>query len=456
MIEPATITYTCPETQSQKYNGELFNGSGVTDIQPQVACDYTLKYGLTEGTYDLDVRPGILNVADSKNVYFKIEAPNHKTVESSYYLELKLATITCDYGDQEFDFTGSEISSTIKSATSVDGTPVTVKYKFEDEEEYTHDSAVKTDPGTYLVMFKASAVNHEDFFGQYNFTIKAQEKEEGFINPAPEDNKDLLYDPIGVVLADYGHDGQHVCSNNNVEYSETGAEGSWTSDVPFVNTSGIYTRYVKVPENDQYNEKVYGPITFIVNYKADFMASGQTIPLETQYVPRDNSEYKLTQPAIPAVNGWWYFGDDDVKEWDFETDIVNSNITLYKVDDVKGLDYYSLDELKAVAQDISANGESSPYYGEFQYYCASGAIWYSHSNGMFDPENPDTSVLSDEGKCNFADYAENVDPLDQYLFLRIVGINHDYAANGDQYIKRAGLTFETVHAIPYSRPFNDD
>ena len=84
-ITGATLTVVAND-QSYIYDGAL-HGSPVTatsvNNQP-----ITIKYGLTEGTYDLNSAPQIRDVGEipSGIVYFQVTAPNHNTYTGSYLL----------------------------------------------------------------------------------------------------------------------------------------------------------------------------------------------------------------------------------------------------------------------------------------------------------------------------------------------------------------------------------
>lgn len=81
----ATLVVTAND-QSYFYDGSL-HGEPVTAVavndQP-----ITIKYGLTEGTYDLNSAPQIRDVGEipSGIVYFQVTAPNHNTYTGSYML----------------------------------------------------------------------------------------------------------------------------------------------------------------------------------------------------------------------------------------------------------------------------------------------------------------------------------------------------------------------------------
>lgn len=75
-------------------------------------------------------------------------------------------------------------------------------------------------------------------------------------------------------------------------------------------------------------------------------------------------------------------------------------------------------------------------------------IWYG-SNGTYDPDKKEVTENMKQYCCSFitdADGSPVECNINNYLFLRIIGINHDYKAGSTS--KRAGLTFQVVHALP--------
>ena len=224
-ITEAEITYKALEEQTQTYNGDEFNGSGVTDINTRGDCAYTLRYGTTEGVYDLTDRPSAKFVADSKDVYFQITADNHKTVQGSYYLGIEKGDISCESPTQIFDYQegvpqGNPITATIPTSETV-----VVKYKFNEGDEYTLDIAQQTDPGNYHVWFEATAENYNNKNGEYDLIINPPIRQDGFISPEPSNNDSFVYDGLVQSLADYANDGQHTFSNSDIQYSIESAEG---------------------------------------------------------------------------------------------------------------------------------------------------------------------------------------------------------------------------------------
>lgn len=97
------------------------------------------------------------------------------------------------------------------------------------------------------------------------------------------------------------------------------------------------------------------------------------------------------------------------------------------------LDFYTLEELKTAADDISKSTNVSRFYSEFVKYKNDNKIWYSQSENGGE-KNPDY-------KCNFP---TNTDE-NQYLYLRIIGVNEG-----------SGLTLQTVHALPVKLKYGGD
>lgn len=82
------------------------------------ASDYTITYGLTDGTYDLSENPQISTVSESKTVYYKVTAPNYNDVTGS-------ETVTLTKGNQTI--TASDIyvhygeNGNVNASTNGDG-----------------------------------------------------------------------------------------------------------------------------------------------------------------------------------------------------------------------------------------------------------------------------------------------------------------------------------------------
>lgn len=142
---------------------------------------------------------------------------------------------------------------------------------------------------------------------------------------------------------------------------------------------------------------------------------------------------------------------------DHKIDIVEPlHETLYDVNLIyegPDFDYYLLKELKQASEDLSTSDSESAYFNEFNTYIRKDKIWWSNSNNQ-QPANctsQDCSAAKPElcnqdYKCNFTNSnGEPIDDIDQFLFLRIIGINHDQYAKTNA---RAGLTLQAISCLP--------
>ena len=85
-VTNASFTVTEPD-QSYVYNGSA-QGKAITVSDLKGGQTATIKYGTTEGTYNLTSAPQITNVAESKTIYWQVTAPNHTTKTGSYTLTI--------------------------------------------------------------------------------------------------------------------------------------------------------------------------------------------------------------------------------------------------------------------------------------------------------------------------------------------------------------------------------
>ena len=88
---------------------------------------------------------------------------------------------------------------------------------------------------------------------------------------------------------------------------------------------------------------------------------------------------------------------------------------------------YSVEDLSAIAADISENGSSSEFYSEFMTFM----------------QNDEHIVLPLDSTA--ASYSSIANEADQSIEFRIIGINHDDLADGTG---KAGLTFQATHSLP--------
>lgn len=136
------------------------------------------------------------------------------------------------------------------------------------------------------------------------------------------------------------------------------------------------------------------------------------------------------------------------------------------------LDYYTMDELEIVANDIGLKKQSgggvanSIYNNEFfgqdsnSYVKNFNAVWCSNSNGnqSLTSDGTFTGFMPDKAnenyKCSFT--GSGATDTNQYLLLRVIGQVQDaYAPGGatTQYV--SGLTLQCIHALPMQSSFGN-
>ena len=88
------------------YDGKA-HGIEVSVTEP--SAGYTIKYGKTEGTYDLDSSPTYTDAADiPKTIYYQITASGYKTITGSANVEIEKANLTITARDQTYTYNGKE------------------------------------------------------------------------------------------------------------------------------------------------------------------------------------------------------------------------------------------------------------------------------------------------------------------------------------------------------------
>ena len=166
-----TITLTIKEmivsaeNVSVAYDGQPH---GITVNVADPASDYTVKFGTTEGTYDLNASP-TQTEKGSQTIYYQVTANNHVTKTGSATVTISeasavAATVTAN--NRTYDGTDKPLVN-VDDSTQVGGE---MRYALGEnaitapaENLYTTDIPTKTDAGTYYVWYKACGdANHSD------------------------------------------------------------------------------------------------------------------------------------------------------------------------------------------------------------------------------------------------------------------------------------------------------
>ena len=283
----------------------------------------SIKYGITEGTYNLDVAPEYTN-AGTYTVYYKVEKPNYNDVTGSADVvinkkDIMNAEITLG---EALTFDGNEQTQAIASAT-VDGLTITYDVSgnvntnagdytltiignanFEGTAQKTYTIARKSVEGANVGSFNAltytgsaqtpaatvtidgltatgtwsAVINVNDkttFTANGNFTGTIAEQSTGMAKAtptvtAPVAKNNLVYNTSALVLTDAG-----LTTGGTMQYSLDNI--SWSNDIPSGTNAGDYTVYYKVVGNSNYNDVAAQSISVSIenaDMSADITANG--------------------------------------------------------------------------------------------------------------------------------------------------------------------------------------
>ncbi len=145
-VEPAEIELDALN-YSDIYDG---NSHGIRVTVTEPASGATIKYGLTEGTYDLDTNPTFKNVGATKTVYFEVTAPNYTAKTGSATVEISPKEVKVS-GIQANDKTyDGNVNAQLKydevefdGKLGADSLTVTAKGKFSDKNAAEGKTVVK-------------------------------------------------------------------------------------------------------------------------------------------------------------------------------------------------------------------------------------------------------------------------------------------------------------------------
>ena len=162
-VTNAEFTVTEPD-QSYVYNGSA-QGKAITVSDLKGGQTATIKYGTTEGTYNLTSAPQITNVKDSKTIYWQVTAPNHTSQTGSYALTIteKAISIPSPTGITK-TYDGKTYYATFPTTT---GASITKYQTSTDGSTWNDASPATTNPGrssagtTYVRAYYTASTNYK-------------------------------------------------------------------------------------------------------------------------------------------------------------------------------------------------------------------------------------------------------------------------------------------------------
>jgi hypothetical protein len=166
-----TVTYKLTvEAASMSVTAEGFSGvydseaHGITVTAPEVA---TIKYGTTEGTYNLETSPTYTD-AGNYTVYYQVTQENYQTVTGSKTVIISKADINPTIALEGWTY-GAPANTPEVNGNTGNGTEA-ITYKAEGAEEFS--SEVPSEVGTYIVKVTiAETTNYNGGEATSTFTI---------------------------------------------------------------------------------------------------------------------------------------------------------------------------------------------------------------------------------------------------------------------------------------------
>ena len=116
-ISNATMTGITATSYSAAYDG---TAHGIT--VNGVPAEATVKYGTTEGTYNLDASPTYTDAGDAKTVYYQVSKTNYDSFTGSATVTIAKAECTVSLDKTSVTVTGSSTTQTVTVTCDGDGT----------------------------------------------------------------------------------------------------------------------------------------------------------------------------------------------------------------------------------------------------------------------------------------------------------------------------------------------
>ena len=157
-VASATMTVTA-EGWSGTYDG---NPHGITVTAPTGA---TVKYGTTEGTYNLNASPTCTNVG-TLTVYYQVTKDNYTAVTGSKTVSITNATMTVTAEGWSGTYDGNAHSITVTAPTGA-----TVKYGTVDGTYDLTTNPTYTEAGTHTVYYQVTKDNYTAVTGSETVSI---------------------------------------------------------------------------------------------------------------------------------------------------------------------------------------------------------------------------------------------------------------------------------------------
>lgn len=240
--------------------------------------EYEIKYGTTEGTYDLDTPPTLTEFGEL-TVYYKITAPyiGEKTGSGTVKISKVDPTYTAPTVIEGLAYDGT--SKTLLNAGTISGG--TMKYRLGTTGEYSETIPSAVEPGTYPVYYALIGDDYHNTvmdLGPVNAVLAKGANE--YVGDEPTGVSGLVYDGNSHELIDSSktYSGTH----GHVEY-RLGTSGEFSTEIPSATDGGTYTVYYKIVSDDptHYNDSAVKSVSVTIAKASNDYVSKPTPVTET-------------------------------------------------------------------------------------------------------------------------------------------------------------------------------
>ena len=223
------------------YNGGKDGAAHTIELSVDRPAEYEVKYGTTEGTYNLTTPPSYSDYG-SHRIYYQITARDCETVTG--YADININKLDPEYtapaAASGLKYTGSA-QALVTAGQTEDGT---FEYKLGTDGTYSANIPEATEPGTYSVYYKlVGDADHKTVEnGPINVTVA---KGDATYVTEPTAVTGLVYDGQEHALVNEG-----FAANHGTVVFRIGNSGSYSPNIPVATNGGTYTVNYKILSDD--------------------------------------------------------------------------------------------------------------------------------------------------------------------------------------------------------------
>ncbi|MCD8371677.1 MAG: carbohydrate-binding domain-containing protein [Clostridia bacterium] len=163
------------EGYSGMYDGKEHTGS--VTVTTADGCEYAITYSTEQNGNYSDTIPTFSTVG-THTVYYTVTAANHNEETGYFTVEITNADIAATVSTSTtFTYEAVDLSGVNVVATTVDLTDATITYTYNGMTVSNLAELNLTDADEYVITYKVTADNHNDYIGSFTVTIIAKEVE---------------------------------------------------------------------------------------------------------------------------------------------------------------------------------------------------------------------------------------------------------------------------------------